>query len=100
MEDITIFHDYKCKFCGRTKFGSWQEWISTERCYGCKRIKTCTLLPKSTWGKVCEMYYGENVSQANIAKYLRITKLQVKQILETYNGIGEQPILLTIDTTT
>jgi hypothetical protein len=87
----------KCKFCGRTEYGSHYDWINANRCYKCKKIKLCTLLPKEIWAKVCELHIGEGLPKANIAKNLKINLAQVEQILDAYKGTNEFPRLMTIN---
>ena len=95
--------DHHCKFCGRTEYGCWQEWINSSRCFKCKNIKTYTLLPKDVWAKVCELYVGENLPVTLIAKYFKnntetsITPMQIRQIIDLYNGVDEQPILIKLN---
>ena len=91
MEDL----EYKCKICGRTEFVNHYEWVSHNRCYDCKRINSAEVLPREIWGQICELY-ANGKSPHQIMQITKVHTIQVNYIIRKYEGVGEQPVLMTI----
>jgi hypothetical protein len=82
-----------CRNCG----ASFYERRPQRKCEDCKGVRMFDLIPKEKKGEVCELYVM-GLSMKQIGRELGLSYALVSKIINSYLGIGEQPILLTLTT--
>lgn len=82
-----------CRNCG----SHFNDRKTKRKCDDCKGVRLIDLIPKQKKGLVCEMY-AMGKPMVEIQSKLGLSYGCVSKIIDAYLGIGEQPILVTIDT--
>jgi DNA-binding MarR family transcriptional regulator len=80
----------KCRNCG----SYFQDRKSKRKCNECQGVRMIDLIPKETKGLVCELY-ANGATMLDIQEKLSLSYGIVSKIIDSYLGIGEQPILVT-----